>query len=413
MNKTLLKNQSFRHIFAGEAISQLGTGLTYIAVMAKFLELNGSTSGWAYILALKAVPFLLLGWLAGYAADRFNPKLLLIVSHALRCLIYLCMAFCQNANLFYILVFMSSVFDALYIPAYKSLITRLLDKTLLLGANSLEETVRSSVAIMGIACSGLLIGWGGLQTCFVVDAATYGLAGVNLLLLNRLSLKMNENPGPMANLKQELGRGFSAICSQNVIHYPIFLSLFLTFLIGFEMPMFLPLAIEKGWNGAVATGYLYASASVGSLLTSLILLKHRESPIRHAWLVSLIILADAATLLGIVLSIRLPMALSIAFGLGITETLFRIYAVTEIQRNISTNMIGRVFASLAAVQEPVKIVSMMFSGLVVSLLTAHKGFYIAAGIEVAVGLASLLLTCLSLYKNASKRRLITPSAQID
>jgi MFS family permease len=401
MNQALWKNRAFVRIFAGETVSQLGTGLTYVAVMAKFMELTGSTQGWAYLLAMKAVPFLLFGWFAGYAADRFNPCLLLLMAHALRFAIYLGIAFCRQLDVFYWLVFLSSIMETLYIPAYKSLIPRLLEKDQLLGANSLEETVRSSVAILGIACSGLLIGWAGIRACFVLDAMTYGLAALNLLLIGRLPLRMMPIANPisgedrLAAFRRELGQGFSVIKASQAIRYPVFLSVFLVFLIGFEMPMFLPMAVEKGWNGALATGYTYAAASIGSLFASLLLLRRQESPIRHLWLVSLIILADAGILLGIVLAPRLAVALPVALGLGFTETLFRTYSVTEIQRNTAIDTVGRVFSTLASIQEPIKILSMMLSGIAVSLISARTGLMIAVGLEVAVGLLTALYVYLS------------------
>jgi DHA3 family macrolide efflux protein-like MFS transporter len=395
MSPNLFHNRFFTRVFLGETVSQLGTGLAYIAVMAKFLELTGNTQGWAFILALKAVPFLLFGWIAGYIADRCNPRWVLLIVHLIQFLIYLGIAFCHHIDLFCTLVFLSSTFDAFSIPAYKSLITRLLDKGLLLGANSLEETVRSTVAIMGIACSGIIIGWAGLQACFLVDAATFGIAALNLACMRHLPLTAREpsaltsSQKPWKTLRQELGRGFLLLRDQKGIRYPIFISLFLCMLVGFEMPMFLPFAVEKGWNGPLATGYLYACASLGSLLTALILLNRKKSPIRHLWPVSLVIMMDGCILLGIVLSPKLAIALCIALGLGTTETLFRTYSVTEIQQTVTPDTVGRVFSALAAVQEPVKILSMVLSGVVVGLISARNGLLLAVGLELLIGLLTL------------------------
>lgn len=402
----LFQNPQYRRLLLGQAVSQIGTSFSYIAVMAKFFELSGSADGWAYLAAVKVLPFVLFGVLLGYLTDKCNRKAIIFASDFCRFLLYIAIAFCQDLNLFYGLVFLSSMFEAAYLPTYKSFVTDILKKNSLLGANSIEETVRSTLAILGVALSGVLIGWVGVKTCFLLDAATYLFSALNILTIPGLRAiaqgahEAPENPEGQEPLLKQVLRGLSEIKSRHEIHYPLFLWTFIVLIVAYEAPLFFPLAVEKGWDGAAAVGYMYAAVSLGSFLSSLYLLRTGNSPVKDLAMVSLVIFIDATVLWGIIQIPVYSVALSIAFLLGVTETLFRTYAVTEVQKNIPKETVGRVFSCVSTLQEPMKILAILAAGSLVQGFSAITAFNSAIGMEYVVG----ILTGVWVLEKAVRKR---------
>lgn len=396
----LKENKAFAAIFAGETVSEFGTGLSYVALMLRFGELTGNPDAWVWVLACKAVPFVFFGLILGQLTDRFERSTLLLGAHIGRFLCLMCLAFCQSTELFFLLVFVSAFFDALHIPTYKALTVRLLQKKDLLAANSLQETVRSIAAIAGIGASGLIVAAVGSKSCFIIDAFTYLYAAVNLLVLRHVILAststeesqvLSDTPSLQVENHQPMNwtARFSFLL-QPAIRVPVMIAILFDLFMGLEVPMFFPMAAEKGWNGAIATGYCYAVASVGSLLSALVLMKREDSPIRIPTLASLVVICDAALVIAIAFTPWCPLAIALSFGFGITETLLRTYTVTEIQRAIPHQNVGTVFATLGSIKEPMKLSAYVFSAYLIAKMGGKSGLVATGTFEIAVATIAIL-----------------------
>lgn len=384
----------------GETISELGTGLTYIALMSRFAELTGQPAEWVWIIALRTLPFVVFGLGFGQWSDTRYRKHLLSLAHLGRLCGCLALAFCDQLWLFFALVLSNALFDALHIPTYRATVATLLDKEDLLSANSMQESARSIATIAGVGLSGILVELIGSKGCFIVDAFSYLIAATNLMFLKHSFLNKETQEQEVSSSSP--GRfnwddGIKTL-SQPIIRYPVFLSLLLELLVAFEMPMFFPLCVEKGWNGATATGYCYASACMGSLLTSCWLMKLRKSPIHSSLSVSWVLLADSLILLAVAWTTTFRVGLIFSFGFGITETLFRTYSTTAIQERLPKDLVGRTFAGLDAIKEPLKLISIIGSGILLQRITATQGLYSAASAEVAIAISGLLYFILRLNK---------------
>jgi DHA3 family macrolide efflux protein-like MFS transporter len=390
IGKRGLRSPQYTRVFLGQCVSQFGTGFSYIALMAKFQGLADSPSAWPFLAAAKGLPFALFGVLLGYLTDRFDRRKVLFVADFCRFWLYLAIAGCSSLRSLYVLVFLSSIFEAAYLPAYRSLVTTLLDPDELLAANSMEETVRSLVNIGGVAASGVLVSLAGVRLCFCIDATTYLVSAINMLLIPALQGYVGGNTE--GALKVELFRGMRLIRTTRALFLPLLVSTLVTFLIAFEAPLFFPLVTEKGWGGAAATGYIFAAVCVGSLLSSLCLLRHDRSPITTARGVALILLLDAACLVGVVWPRPFIAALVLSFGLGVTETCFRTFSVTRIQEVVPAEALGRVFATTSMLHEPLKILCMLAAGALLQVTTAQMALFSAAAMELVCALALFLVT---------------------
>lgn len=361
--------------------------------MAKFAELSGNPEQWAWLAVVKALPFAMLGLPIGYLTDRHDRKTQVMISDFGRFWLYLGMAFCHDLTLFYLLVFLSSVCEACFMPAYRSLVHATLDRESLLSANSLEETLRSIVQILGIGISGMLLGWVGVTACILIDAATFLVSSTNIALIRDLPRRSEaaRAAAPSMSFREELTQGLRVISGTPGLRLPVVVWTVLLLLIAYEAPLFFPLIVEKGWGGATETGYLFATLCIGSFFSSLTLLGRRESYLSTSRAVGLMILVDGCVLLSAVHVASYALSLTFILFLGVTETVFRSYAVTEIQRRSPPEAVGRVFAACSMVHEPLQVLAMMLAGTVTAVASAQVGLYSAFGLELVLGLLILLL----------------------
>lgn len=150
--REVLANSEFRKLWIGQTISQIGDGLTTLAMMIVINQLTGSTAALAGINIALALPQLLFGMLAGVFVDRWDRKKLMIISDILRGILVLALIFVRDASwiwVFYVVGFLQASVGTFFFPAKGALIPLIVDKELLLAANSLSQTTQVITGVVG------------------------------------------------------------------------------------------------------------------------------------------------------------------------------------------------------------------------------------------------------------------------
>src|SRR5437016_4529008 len=91
-----LRLPEFRALWIGQAVSQLGDGLTALAALTLVNRLTGSTSAVATLAIVITAPQLLLGLHAGVFVDRWDRRRVMITSDLLRGLLILSLVFVRD-----------------------------------------------------------------------------------------------------------------------------------------------------------------------------------------------------------------------------------------------------------------------------------------------------------------------------
>lgn len=85
--QSIWRNRDFRLVFAGQALSELGSGVSSLAYPLLMLALTGSPAQAGLLSAVRAVPYVLFGLLAGVLADRWDRRRIMVGCDAARALI--------------------------------------------------------------------------------------------------------------------------------------------------------------------------------------------------------------------------------------------------------------------------------------------------------------------------------------
>ena len=94
----LRSNRSFRQLWLGQVVSQMGDWFDTIALYTIILNLSGSGRDVGLLLVARFVPSFMFGPLSGVIADRFSRQKIMIVSDLLRAVVVLGFLFVRSAN---------------------------------------------------------------------------------------------------------------------------------------------------------------------------------------------------------------------------------------------------------------------------------------------------------------------------
>ena len=175
--RDVLRIPSYRNLFAGQAISDIGDGITLLLLLLVINELTGSMAALALMAIAEAVPHFTVGLVAGVYVDRWNRRTVMLAADLLRAGIVLLFAFAAAAGivpLLYVLAFAQSSVSTFFRPARGALLPRIVPAAGLPAANSLAQASQVIGSVIGAGIAGLLFGtFGSGVVGFAIDAATF------------------------------------------------------------------------------------------------------------------------------------------------------------------------------------------------------------------------------------------------
>ena len=177
--RLLRQNPSFRNLWYGQVVSELGDWLNSIAIYALILKLSDSGMAMAGAMMAKLLPIVLVSPIAGVVVDRVSRKTVMIVSDLLRCVVVLGFLLVEDRDvlwLVYALVIVEISLSGFFEPARSAIIPSLVPKEDLVTANALSGSTWSVMLDFGAALGGVIVYLFGIKAAFILDAGTFILS---------------------------------------------------------------------------------------------------------------------------------------------------------------------------------------------------------------------------------------------
>ena len=180
-----LRSRTFAKLYFAQTISLLGDAFTWVglALLAYQFGRERSAIILSSALTLRVTAFIIFSPFAGVLADRIDRKKILYVTHFIRMGIVACLPFVNAEWQIYVLVFFLNVFNAFFTPTYKSIIPQVVEKAYYRQAIGLSTATFQLLGILGPGLAGILAVWLGARDIFLVDAVSFVVAGMLILLL--------------------------------------------------------------------------------------------------------------------------------------------------------------------------------------------------------------------------------------
>jgi len=184
---SLLRHRDFLKLWWGQAVSELGSGITMLALpLVAITALHATAFQVGALNAAQMAPFLLFGLPAGTIVDWLRRRQVMVVADVGRMLalgsLPLTAAFgsLTFAQL-YLVAFVAGTLTVLFDVAYQSYLPVLVPRAQLADGNSKLAATQQLAGITGSALGGALVTAVGAATAIAADAASYLLSVLSLV----------------------------------------------------------------------------------------------------------------------------------------------------------------------------------------------------------------------------------------
>ncbi|MGH2729826.1 MAG: MFS transporter [Actinomycetota bacterium] len=281
-----LKIRDFALLWMGMTVSLLGDGIYFVALTWKVLQLSDGSGALAIAGVAWTAPQVLFALWGGVLADRFDRRHVMIGADITRGIAIGALGILSiggNLELWhiYVLVAIYGTGDAFFMPAFGAIVPDVVTKDLLTQANSLDQFVRPlALFFIGPGVGGLLVSWFGAGPSFLIDASTFAVSALAVLLMRARPTRQPTTSDTRSVLK-EVAEGMRFVRSQTWLWAGLIASaLGLLFFYG-PNRVLVPFIIEDKLGGdAGELGLVYACGGVGAVLASMFM-GERGLPKRH------------------------------------------------------------------------------------------------------------------------------------
>lgn len=277
--RRLLLTRDFGLIWLSQLVSQVGDGISNLALLWFVYSITGSPVKTTIIGLLHTVPPIVLGPFIGVYVDRFPKKFFLIGANVFRAVligIIPCAVSTDTftVNLLYILVLCDAVAMATFSPALTSSVPLIVPRAQFTAANALIQSTTSLGIILGPAVSGMGIALFGSQEVLCLNGATYLVAALCLGLVRLGTAQTSAGPTKIGgSLWRDLTEGLAFVVTKQRI---ILLLIVTAACYGFgasALTTLFPVFANKLLGlGPVEVGYLWSALGIGLLVMSIVLL---------------------------------------------------------------------------------------------------------------------------------------------
>ena len=392
-NREVLRIPDFRRLFLAQGISDVGDGMTYLALYLLVLELTGSTVAIAVLSILVAVPPVTIGLFAGAYADRLDRRRIMLVSDTLRAGLVLAIVLFQGPvtlPIVFGLAFLQAVVGTFFSPARAALVPRVVPPEGLLAANSLNQMSRVVGNVIGIAFKGAVAGAAGVVwPAFVLDAATFLASVAIVYTVSREAGRIHAEDASAARergLRGSVADGLRVIARSRALIATL-TGVAVTMLgLGAINVLFVPFAFRD-----LGASPAWAGPIEGAQALSMVLASGLVVGLGRRFRVSTVFvggLAGVAVCVGsLAFAMNIWMVLAAMFAVGWFVMPVHATTMTIVQSSTTDAARGRVSGALNAVTQTATIASMAVAGILGDVVGIRVVFLGGAAIA---GLAAVL-----------------------
>ena len=337
-----LRDRNFRLLFAGRAISYVGTYLAPIAVAFAILGQGGGATAVGLSFAAWTVAQVAMLAFGGVVGDRLPRRAVMISSDIASTCVRVTMGVLLVSGHAYIwelivLQAFGGAAVAFYNPAFYGLVREIVRSDLMQQANSYLAIARFAAFPLGAATGGTLVALVGPGSALLLDGGTYA---VSALLLSRVRVASLAVAG--TGFIRQLREGWGAFIEHQWIWVlTLWISLYFTITYA---PFFVlgPVVSSQEMNGAGSWAAIVTGEGVGALLGGIggLRLRPRRPLVFVSWLFTLTAAQNLLLAFHPSVVLLVPAAACAGFAFSLAAVVWD----SAIQRTIEPEKLARVSA---------------------------------------------------------------------
>jgi len=266
----------FTIVWLGQIVSVLASNMSGFALTIWAFQKTGSATVLGLIQLSFTLPFLLISPFAGAMVDRYNRKLMMMVSDLGAVLAtsgILILNAAGHLEIWHMCV--ASVFYGLSAtfqwPAYMAAISTMVPKEQYGRANGMMSLIDSGPGVFSPILAGALLPIIGLTGILVIDVVTFFLAIGALLIVHVPQPELTqEGQAGKGSLLKEAVFGFKYIFARRSLLSLLLVIMCLNLVGGLSQSLFAPMVLLRTDNNSASLGAVQSAFAVGGVVGSLI-----------------------------------------------------------------------------------------------------------------------------------------------
>ena len=220
------ENRDFRRLWIAAVISMLGEWFNTIALFFLILEYTGSEFLLGLLFTVRMAGFAILQPFIGLMADRYNRKMLMVVSNLLQAGFALCFLLVNDSSDIAWMIGLSGlmmVLHGVYMTAERASLPNVVSEEDLATANALDAASWSTALCIGAMLGGIVVSIWGTNAAFIVDSLTFLLGTLFLVNLTLPQTIDDSMKGPLFSTGlRNIKYGWNRIRSQPALFRIVF-----------------------------------------------------------------------------------------------------------------------------------------------------------------------------------------------
>jgi predicted MFS family arabinose efflux permease len=213
--RSLLRHRDFRHLWAAETVSQVGTQVTLLALPVVAVTVLAATPLQMGVLsALETAAFLLIGLPAGAWVDRWRRKRVLVTADLVRALVLATLPVAYLLDVLslgqlFVVAAVTGTATVFFDVAYQSYLPALVDRDQIVDGNGKLEASRAVAQVAGPGVTGVLLRVLGAPVLIAVDAVSFLFSALFLGSIHRADVVPDR--AARRPLRTEIAEGLSFV----------------------------------------------------------------------------------------------------------------------------------------------------------------------------------------------------------
>jgi MFS family permease len=391
----LRASRDFRLLWTGEAISQIGSQITLVALFVQVYNLTHSSVAVGAVGLVQLVPMIFVSVGFGPQIDRFDRRRILLgaqVGLMVSSVLLLIGAHLQHPPL--VLIYGAAALNAAFVsismPTRAAMTPNFVPPDQLAPAAALNQVMWNGAGVIGPALGGIIVGSHlGLRWAYGIDVASYVVA-IAFALMLRPQLPNRDPEKEWVGGWSAVSAGFRFLKGRSVLQSTFTIDV-VAMVFGMPRVLFPALAATQFHRGPQAVGWMFSAVGFGALvgaLTSGWVGRVRRQGL--AIVVSVAAWGSAITAFGLV-GDRLWLALGCLALAGGADVISAVFRSTIQQTTIPDELRGRLSAFNIFVVAGGPRVGDFEGGVVASIFTPEVSV-VSGGLMCLLGVAVIATT---------------------
>lgn len=357
----------FSIVWFGQLVSLLGSGMTTFAISIWAWQETGQATALALAGFFGFGPTILLSPFAGAIVDRYNRKLVMMLSDLAAGLATVALLILYSSGQLelwhiYLANAFAGAFAAFQFPAYSAAVTTMMEKKHYARATGMLSLAESASGIFAPVLAGALLGFIGIGGIMTFDIITFLVAIAALLVVHIPEPRITQDGlRSRGNFFRESFFGFRYIFEKPGLLGLQLVFFAINFIAMFSFILIAPMILARTGNNELALGSVQSIGSIGGLIGGLVL-SAWGGPKRkvNGVLIGMIVISLSQGLIGIGQALVIWAAgnFIVAFTLpilnGSNQAIWQSKVAPDVQ--------GRVFATRRLIAQITAPVAMLLAG---------------------------------------------------